>query len=329
MQILFIGVDISKEFIDFSAVDSSKELIDFSGRSANTPEGIVDFITSVKELKDSKVWVCLEHTGHYGALLIQELSDASLTFSLINPLEIKKSLGLTRGKTDAIDAKRIALYGAIHSHKLEPYTLPTEALRKLKEMMSIRDRYAKILVQLKNGLKASRLFHKTVDIQQEVDQQLELIKTLEDNINQTEKAMLALIKRNKSLKTTYDKITKVIGVGPITAIKCITETHNFIRFTNPRKFCCHTGLAPFEYSSGSSVRGRTKTNPYRDKALKAILFKAASTAIQHDPQLKAYYTRKLNEGKHKLTVLNAVASKLVLRIFAVAKREEPFVKLAA
>ncbi|MGK0446738.1 MAG: hypothetical protein ACJA2M_000507, partial [Polaribacter sp.] len=32
---------------------------------------------------------------------------------------------------------------------------------------------------------------------------------------------------------------------------------------------------------------------------------------------------------HKLTVLNAVANKLVLRIFAVVNREEPFVKLSA
>ena len=67
----------------------------------------------------------------------------------------------------------------------------------------------------------------------------------------------------------------------------------------------------------------------RDKSLKTILFKAAGAAIQHDPQLKKYYKRKVSEGKHKLTVLNAVANKLVLRIFAVAKRNEPFVKLAA
>jgi hypothetical protein len=42
-----------------------------------------------------------------------------------------------------------------------------------------------------------------------------------------------------------------------------------------------------------------------------------------------YYNKKIKEGKHKLSVINAVANKLVLRIFAVAKRDEPFVKLAA
>jgi hypothetical protein len=77
------------------------------------------------------------------------------------------------------------------------------------------------------------------------------------------------------------------------------------------------------------VRGRTKTSSLSNKGLKSILFKAASTAIQHDPQLKNYYSRKLADGKHKLSVLNAVANKIVLRIFAVANRNEPFVKLVA
>ena len=58
------------------------------------------------------------------------------------------------------------------------------------------------------------------------------------------------------------------------------------------------------------------------------MFQAASTAIQHDPQLKQYYKRKQEEGKSKLSALNAVANKIVLRIFAVIKRDEPYVKLA-
>ena len=77
------------------------------------------------------------------------------------------------------------------------------------------------------------------------------------------------------------------------------------------------------------ANGRTKTHYLRDRTLKAILIKAAGSAIQHDPQLKKYYNRKVDQGKHKLTVLNAVANKLVLRIFAVANRDEPFVKLIA
>ena len=71
------------------------------------------------------------------------------------------------------------------------------------------------------------------------------------------------------------------------------ETDNFTRFTDARKFNCHCGLAPFPYQSGSSIKDRTKTHFLRDKTLKSILFKAAGSAIQHDPQLKKYYEQKL------------------------------------
>ena len=141
--------------------------------------------------------------------------------------------------------------------------------------------------------------------------------------------MQKIIESDQELKSTYKKATSVIGVGPVIAIKCIVETDNFTKFDNPRKFSCYCGLAPFPYQSGSSVKGRTRTHFLRDKSLKAILTKGAVTAIQYDPQINTYYNRKIQEGKHRMSVINAVANKLVLRIFAVTKREIPFVKLVA
>ena len=79
----------------------------------------------------------------------------------------------------------------------------------------------------------------------------------------------------------------------------------FLKFRDSRKFCCHSGLAPFAYESGSSIKGKTKKHYLRDKPL-AILIKDAITAIQHDPQLKIYYDRKISEGKHKMSVINVV-----------------------
>ncbi|MBP2830694.1 IS110 family transposase [Aquimarina sp. U1-2] len=154
-------------------------------------------------------------------------------------------------------------------------------------------------------------------------------KSIETSIKRIETEMQKLINQDANLKESYKKITRVIGVGPVIAIKCIVETENFIKFNNARKFSCHCGLAPFPYQSGSSIKGKTKTHFLRDKSLKATLTKGAISAIQHDPQIKAYYKRKIAEGKHHMSVKNAVANKLVLRIFAVALRREPFVKLAA
>ncbi len=250
-------------------------------------------------------------------------------YYIINPLDLQRSIGIQRGKSDIVDAYRIASYTITNKYKLKPFTLPSDSLRKLKTLMTARNRYVKASVRIKNSLKAQAILAKKLDIKGLTELDTKQLKSVEDAIVFIEKEMIKIIKENNELLKSYTRISSVIGVGPITAIKCIIETDNFMRFTDARKFNCHCGLAPFSYQSGSSIKGKTKTHYLRDKSLKAILFNAAGTAIQHDPQLKKYYENKIESGKHKLTVLNAIANKIVLRIFAVAKRNEPYVKLNA
>lgn len=326
MEKIFIGIDVSKDVFDFCLINQEHRVISSKNVLQNTVEGISAFFEYLKEYVNNPIWICMEHTGRYGALLCSEFSKRKITFSLLNPLEIKYSIGLTRGKNDAIDAYRIASYAVTNKHKLKPFTLPTEDLQRLKAIMSVRDSLVKIVVQLKNNLKSLELLELIISIKEQIKEIKLLIKRHEKAIQKTEIKMMEIINCNESLRKSYSKISTVIGVGPITAIKCISETENFTKFNSGRSFCCHCGLAPFEYRSGSSIRGKTRTSKICDKNLKAVLFKAASSAIQHDPQLKAYFNRKINEGKHKLSTLNAVANKLVLRIFAVAYRNEPFVK---
>lgn len=324
MKKLTVGIDVSKDKLDFCTIDNEDHSVVNRGVLDNKEGSILKWLESLRQFE---VVFCMEHTGYYGALLAWLLSEHGLCFYMINPLELKRSIGIQRGKTDIIDAYRIASFTVSHKHCLKTYKLPAEALRKLKALMTARERYVKIAVQLKNSLKGSEILNNTLDVRNLIREEKKQIKSMERSIVVVEKQMAELISLSEELKQTYTKVTNVIGVGPITAIKCIVETDNFLKFPNARKFSCHCGLAPFPYQSGSSIKGRNKTHFLRNKSLKATLFKAAGSAIQHDPQLKQYYQRKIKEGKHKLSALNAVANKLVLRIFAVAKREEPFVKL--
>jgi len=327
MKKLFIGIDISKDVFDYCFLNSENEIIE-KGQMPNSRKEILKFCKKVKSFKAYEPLICMEHTGHYGYLLSCVFTDQNLCYSLLDPLNLKRSFGVVRGKTDAIDAYRIASYALSNKHKITPFELPSYELRKLKILMKSRSRYSKISVQLKNGIQANKVANKSMDIGDEIIEDQETLVIFKAKLKRIEKKMLDLIKATKELKITYDKITKVIGVGPIISINCIIETRNFTRFYNPRKFGCHCGLAPFPHSSGSSVRGKTKTSNLCNKALKGIIFKGAWTAIQHDPQLKKYYNRKIKEGKNKFSVANAVAFKIVLRIFAVVKRDEPFVKHA-
>ena len=59
--------------------------------------------------------------------------------------------------------------------------------------------------------------------------------------------------------------------------------------------------------------------------MKALLSNCASAAVQHDPELKAYYQRKVSQGKAKMSALNAVRAKLINRVFATVNRGTEYV----
>ena len=77
------------------------------------------------------------------------------------------------------------------------------------------------------------------------------------------------------------------------------------------------GFARFSSSSFSSK--------HANKKIKSLLNMCAKSAIQHDVQLKEYYHRKTQEGKEKMSVINAVRNKIIARVFAVVERKTPFV----
>lgn len=88
-----------------------------------------------------------------------------------------------------------------------------------------------------------------------------------------------------------------------------------------------TGIAPFAYSSDTSVRGRTKVSKMGARQVKADLTQAACSAVQHDPEMAANYARKKAEGKHHGSVMNAVKFKLVERVFTVIREQRKYIKI--
>ncbi|MFI5132002.1 MAG: transposase [Chitinophagales bacterium] len=107
--------------------------------------------------------------------------------------------------------------------------------------------------------------------------------------------------------------------------KTLIKTKNFTRFTNGKKFSCYCGSAPFEHSSGTSIKKRTRISHLADKSMKTLLTQAAKTAIQHDKELKQYYQRRTDMGKSKRSTMNVVRNKLIHRMFAVIKRQTPYI----
>ncbi|OAV73114.1 Transposase IS116/IS110/IS902 family protein [Bacteroidales bacterium Barb6] len=100
----------------------------------------------------------------------------------------------------------------------------------------------------------------------------ELIKGLEKSVSQVEEEIKNRTESDETLYEQHKRLCTVEGIGNKTAAKMIVVTKGF---TDARKFCCHAGAVPFSFSSGSSIRSRSRVSQRADKSIKAILHMAA------------------------------------------------------
>lgn len=325
MKNYFVGIDISKDTLDVCVMSENDEKEIFF-KVENSVEGVEKMI-STNVRKDSQLRYCFENTGNYGLLLAKILENHNLPYYQIPALEIKLSQGIQRGKNDKVDSWRIARYAKVHCNELKLHALPEKEILMIKNLLTYRNHLIKIRTQFKNEKQSFHQINKIADVSYQIDEIAEHIKRLDNNIDLVEKRIQQEIDKQQQISTNYKKITKVKGVGMLTAAYMIVLTNNFTAFQNPRKFNCYAGLAPFEHSSGTSIKGKTKTSKLRNKRIKTVLFNGANSAVIYDEELKSYYKRKKEEGKAHNSIINAVCCKLVYRMFAVVKREEPFVNL--
>jgi transposase len=155
------------------------------------------------------------------------------------------------------------------------------------------------------------------------------LAAIDKDLKNIESKIISIINEDDNLKVLYRVITSVVGIGFVTATNLMVHTHGFALLKDTRKLACYCGVAPFAYSSGSSVRGKTKVHYMANKKLKSNLHMASLTAIKLDVDIKIYYERKVAEGKNKMSVLNAVKNKLLARVVAVVNKRQDYVQKTA
>ena len=330
--LLFVGIDISKKWIDVSMTSGGKREEMKHCRFDNDLKGFKKMIrwlfsTNSQAVKDACLF-CMEHTGVYSIGLCAFLQEQQFDYVLESALRIKRSLGIKRGKDDKADSKDIAQYAQLHSKNLKTSTLPAQPLVDIKNLLAYRTRLVKKQQAIKVGAKETGRFSiKSSTLDWIVEESDELIAMVKDKIKKTEAAIKQIIAADGELKRLFDLVTSVKGIGLINGLQIIIHTNCFKAFDTSRQFACYIGIAPFHKKSGSSLNIPAKVSPLGHKKLKALLTNGVMSAIQYDKELKAYYERKIAEGKLKYKVLNAVKNKLISRVFATVKRGTPYVEL--
>ena len=142
-------------------------------------------------------------------------------------------------------------------------------------------------------------------------------------IKSLDKETVQLILSDDKMSKAYTLLCSIPGIGSQIAAHLLVVTQCFTSFENSRQLCCYAGIAPFEYSSGTSIRGRTKVSHLANKSLKSLLNMAALNAVRLDKELHLYYERKKNEGKNGMVIMNAVRNKIVARGLCRRKERNP------
>ena len=326
----FIGADVSKLWIDVAVmtiVDGNKQPVQES-RFDNTKDGMKQLQQWLKKLKvrlDEHSLVVIENTGVYHRPLWQFCSAKNLPLHIGNATHIKWSFGIARGKNDKIDARRLCEYAYRYSDTLKASPVLDPVYLNIKDLIALRTRIVKDLSKYKVSLKELE-FSNRRDIQHTMEQlNKPLIEALEKALKEVEQKIQQTIHEHPSIKANYELLLTIPGIGRMTATYLICCTNNFAAGRTGKQLACYAGVVPFTRQSGTSIRGKDRVHPMANKDLKKLLHLGAVSSIHHSEEMKAYYERKIADGKHPMTVMNAIRNKIVLRAVAVIKKQTPYV----
>lgn len=317
-----IGADLSKGSIDLFCHELKSHL-----KIKNSTVGFKDFLhwLTLQKLDCNSVFLVMEHTGLYSFHFENFLHKHHISFAKLSALAIKRSLGLIRGKNDKIDSERIARYGFEKRDQLHAEKPVDKGLQRLQILHSTRERLIKNRTSLTCAIKEFRIVLKSTD--PIILAQVKLVRELNQQIERMDDQIKECINTcDPEVSRNFKLLTSVGGVGNVIATATILKTKNFTAFKDGRKFSCYCGSAPFDHTSGTSIRKKTRISHLADKKMKTLLTMGARTAIQHDKELKAFYERRLLMGKSKKSTINIIRNKIILRMFAVINRQTPFVR---
>lgn len=316
MKNFIIGIDISSKTLDI-CVKEQQEILHFE--IENSQKAILKFFRAYKE---NQVIVAMENTGRYNWNLFEVLPKFNFKIYVLNPLHLSKSLGLVRGKDDKTDAYRICLFTEKNKEGLSIWKPTTKVIKKLKILITERTSRVKMKRRLLKQQHDYKLM-KDVGLDKElVKLNKQFIVQIDKQTKVIEQKIEEIINEDPTLKNQAKLMRSVPGVGKVLSWIMIAKTEGFTKITDPRKMACYSGVVPFEYQSGTSVYRKPRVSMFADKATKAVLHLGAMSAIRLNNDLRVYYLRKVNEGKNKMLVLNAVRNKIIHRIFAVIKNQE-------
>lgn len=312
----FVGIDVSKDTLDacFLSEGKTKE-----APFANTAKGHAALLAwADRHAKGATLHFCMEATGPYSEAPATFLADASRLVSVVNPTRVKYA-GLARGrgnKTDRADARLIAQYAAREAPPA--WHPPSPEVRELQALVRRLDDLVEMAAREKGRLASPAL---TTSARASITR---TVKLLEKEAAKVRAAADELIAATAALKADRELLESIPGVGRQTATTILAELPAVERLPSAESAAAYCGLAPREFSSGTSVKRRTRLSKAGNARLRKALFLPTQTAVRFNPVLKGFFERLVGAGKPKMQAVGACMRKLVMLCYGVLKNRQPF-----
>ena len=288
-----IGIDISKDTLDTHRLST--------GAAAQ-------FVNSAAGLRALRRWigaqmpdlVVYEATGAYHAALERGFAGV-LPLVKVNPLQARRFAQArgTRAKTDAIDARVLAVMGS--ALDLAPDVPAGKNQHDLKELQIARMALIKERTRLLNRSKTQSL----ALLKRQSKARLEQIKR---QLTELEAALLDLTRQCPKRARAFDILCSIPGLGRVTAVAILVECPEIGTLTR-KQIASLAGLAPMTRQSGL-WRGKAFIQGGR-KFLRDALYMPALVAARYNPDLRQRYQTMIQAGKPAKVALTALMRKMI------------------
>lgn len=304
----FVGIDVSKQFLDVATTHSSST----ARRFDYDPAGLDQLVKHLQPLTPRLI--AMEATGGLERAVLHHLILAGFTVSVVNPRQIRDFARAFNqlAKTDAIDARIIASF----AQTVQPRAceLPAEHEQKLQALVTRRRQIVQSRVQEANRLDRTCDADMIAMIRQVIDLYTAQLKQI--NLK-----MERLIHESQPLQERAAILQSAPGVGPTTAGTFLAELPELGRL-NRQQIAKLVGVAPINRDSGL-MRGKRTTVAGRTTVRNA-LYMATLVATRHNPTIRTFYQRLIAKGKSKMVALVASMRKFLIILNVMISHNTPW-----
>ena len=301
-----VGVDVGKAKLDVYLFERSRMF------SISNEEGAIAAL--IRRLSRYRLErIVIEATGRLEQPFVRAAIAKGLPVVIVSPLKIRRFAGAIGqlAKTDEIDARLIAQFAAT----LKPVAHPTpDAKAQLIKDLVVRRRQLTTL----RTMEKNRRQVMPEALKPSIDR---IIETLDREIESLEQLIQHAVEQHDAWRHKRDLLTSMPGIGRSVASTLIGDLPELGSLCR-RQIAALTGVAPFNRDSGT-LRGKRRIRGGRAHS-RTALFLSAMVATRYNPDIKRFYERLLQAGKHKKVALTACIRKIVTALNAMLRDNKPW-----